>query len=244
MKEPLEKLKSKLGLSYVEYYREVSSTQEAARRLNQTPPYLIVAKRQTRGKGRMGRRWLSENGGLYLTLVIERFPHEWAVSVTSAYLVLKSLSRNVEGITLKWPNDLLYGNAKLAGTLAEAWGGRLGVGVGVNVNQEGFGEALEGKATSLRIIMDRTFDMDDTLESISSALVNGLRTLAKKGFKGVYPGIRKALLESVQKVRVKTEKGEEAGRLLDIYPEGNVEIEIQGRRKVKLPAGQILGGHV
>ena len=242
MIELLTKLKNQLGLFHIEYFQEISSTQEAAREVAEEPPYLIVAGYQAKGKGRTGRSWVSETGGLYLTLVVKRFPDDWAVTITAAYLVRSALSRFVKDITLKWPNDLLYGKVKLAGTLAEAWGKRLGIGVGVNVNQKGFPGELEGKATSLRLVRNQDFDLECVLEAVSSNLVNGLRTLREKGFKDFYPGIRQVLLESAQEVRVNTDEGIRKGVLMDMNPEGCAEIKSMNGDIIRLPAGQILGG--
>jgi len=237
------KVKNTLGLTCVRYIEEVSSTQEVARRVRKKPPYLIVAGHQTDGKGRMGRSWSSEKGGLYLTLVITRFPHDWAATITSAYLVRKALSSYLKDLILKWPNDLLYGKAKLAGILAESRGQRLCIGIGVNVNQRLFSDELAGKATSLYLARGRTFDIEEAFLSVTSIIVKGLRDITEKGFEFYYRDIRQVLLTSSQRIRIKSREGFISGQLLDISREGNVLIKIHGDKQVKVPAGQILGGY-
>ena len=103
---------------------------------------LVIADRQTSGRGRAGRRWASESGqGIWMTL-IERPNDAAAMDVLSLRLGLRAaraLDRYAESpIRLKWPNDLYVSDGKLAGILVEArWrASRLdwvAIGIGVNV---------------------------------------------------------------------------------------------------------------
>jgi len=102
---------------------------------------LVIADRQTSGRGRAGRRWASESGqGIWMTL-IERPNDADAVDVLSLRLGLRAaraLDRYVESpIRLKWPNDLYVADGKLAGILVEArWRANrldwVAIGIGVN----------------------------------------------------------------------------------------------------------------
>jgi BirA family transcriptional regulator, biotin operon repressor / biotin---[acetyl-CoA-carboxylase] ligase len=103
---------------------------------------VVLADRQTSGRGRAGRRWASESSqGIWMTL-IERPNDAAAVDVLSLRLGLRAacaLDRYVESpIRLKWPNDLYVAHAKLAGILVEArWRANrldwVAIGIGVNV---------------------------------------------------------------------------------------------------------------
>lgn len=107
---------------------------------------LVLADRQTAGRGRQGRRWDSPAGvGIWLTLVERAVPVD-AVSVLSIRLglhaapVLDAFAR--EPVRLKWPNDLYVEDGKLAGVLCEArWQGDqvawVAVGMGLNVGSPG-----------------------------------------------------------------------------------------------------------
>ncbi len=106
------------------------------------PGTVVIADRQTSGRGRAGRRWASESGqGIWMTL-IERPNDSEAVDVLSLRLGLRAaraLDRYAESpVRLKWPNDLYVADAKLAGILVEArWRANrldwVAIGVGVNV---------------------------------------------------------------------------------------------------------------
>src|SRR6266705_2602415 len=93
-------------------------------------PLWIVAERQTAGRGRRGRAWISEPGNLFASLLLTA-PAALAVhdAVAEVAAGLKPL------LAIKWPNDLLLGNAKFAGILIEGEGdddGAVAIGIGVN----------------------------------------------------------------------------------------------------------------
>ena len=122
-----------------------------------------VARGQTNGRGRLGRRWESAPGeGLYLSLMhLPRAPGPRAPAVTMAagLAVLEACQElGFEGGRLEWPNDVMQGESKLAGILVESRGfdpkePHFVVGAGVNVLQRSFGTELsnEREVTSLAL---------------------------------------------------------------------------------------------
>jgi BirA family biotin operon repressor/biotin-[acetyl-CoA-carboxylase] ligase len=133
-----------LGVPRVELFDAVTSTLDVAHRIAPAAPTgtLVLADRQTAGRGRHGRRWDSARGaGIWLTL-IERPTDIRALDVLSlrcglrAAAALDSLAGN--RIALKWPNDLYLRGRKLAGILIETrWRGAspdwVAIGFGLNV---------------------------------------------------------------------------------------------------------------
>jgi BirA family biotin operon repressor/biotin-[acetyl-CoA-carboxylase] ligase len=105
----------------------------------ETGPLWVTAKRQTAGRGRRGRVWVSEPGNLYASLLLsdpappERFPE---LSLVAALAVHDAVGGRVPGlaarVVLKWPNDLLIDRNKFAGILVEGEGTSVAIGVGVN----------------------------------------------------------------------------------------------------------------
>lgn len=106
---------------------------------------IVLAKTQTAGRGRKERIWLSQDGGLYFSLVVkpQNFKIDFLGSLTQsmALSVLKTLqSFGAKEAVLKWPNDILCNNKKICGILSQAVfkGGKLAgvvIGVGVNIAQ-------------------------------------------------------------------------------------------------------------
>ena len=101
---------------------------------------MAVADEQTEGRGRLGRRWEAPAGTSLLFSLLLRPPVETArwpeLSVVAGRAVAEAIA-DVTGLvaTVKHPNDVLVGGRKVAGVLAEASGGRVVLGVGVNVSQ-------------------------------------------------------------------------------------------------------------
>ena len=106
---------------------DVDSTNDEARRLiaaGERGPLWIVAARQTKGRGRLGRDWISPPGNLFASLILHDIgdvstaPQLGFVTGVAAMRALKALVVSA-GATLKWPNDLLLDGAKLGGVLLE-----------------------------------------------------------------------------------------------------------------------------
>jgi BirA family biotin operon repressor/biotin-[acetyl-CoA-carboxylase] ligase len=114
---------------------------------------VLVAEAQTAGRGRMGRRWLSPPGaGLTFSVLLrpEGVPGAllgWVPLLAGVAVVAGVRAAAAVDASLKWPNDVLVGGAKLGGILAERSGGAVVVGIGINVAQDRAG--LPAGATSL-----------------------------------------------------------------------------------------------
>jgi len=106
---------------------------------------IIMAQVQTAGKGRKGRRWSSETGGLYFTVILKPVAPELeklsSLTQIMAISVCKAVRKLGAKAYLKWPNDVLYKGKKFCGILSEAvMNGAnfkgLVIGVGVNIEQK------------------------------------------------------------------------------------------------------------
>jgi BirA family transcriptional regulator, biotin operon repressor / biotin---[acetyl-CoA-carboxylase] ligase len=124
------------------HHATIDSTNLEAQRLvakGEAGPLWIVSAEQTMGKGRMGRAWVSKPGNLYATLLWPTSAPQHALSQLSfvaALAVHQAASNfaNPAAISLKWPNDCLFNNAKFCGILAEAIKPNLvAIGIGVNI---------------------------------------------------------------------------------------------------------------
>jgi BirA family transcriptional regulator, biotin operon repressor / biotin---[acetyl-CoA-carboxylase] ligase len=116
------------------YITRTTSTQQEARRLIETGIArlgdVIVADEQTAGRGRFGRTWISPRGGLYATIILGSDP---LLSLKAGLALVHVLRRAGVFAELKWPNDLLVGNLKIAGILIEAINEFSLVGIGLNL---------------------------------------------------------------------------------------------------------------
>lgn len=172
-------------VSGLQVYPEIGSTnEEALRRARAGAAHgtLIIADRQTAGRGRHGRRWESPGGvGLWFSLVLRpRLRLDRAFGATAAAAVaLADIVHEFTGVeaAVRWPNDVLVGSRKVAGLLAEL-GGRgervefLVLGVGLNVGQDegDFPASLRGEAVSLRMLRGSRVERVAVLERFLTGL--------------------------------------------------------------------------
>jgi BirA family transcriptional regulator, biotin operon repressor / biotin---[acetyl-CoA-carboxylase] ligase len=192
--EAIENLKNPLA-ARVELHEEIGSTQERARELARDgAPHgtLVISKVQTGGRGRLGRRWRSPAGGLWMSLVLRPdIPTRVAARTTqtAAVGVAKVLRGFGVEARIKWPNDLLVDGRKICGILAESSvesvpvaaknvgpGAErpvdfvvLGVGLNANLDPEDLG-IPGGEAATLRSELGHDVGLMDVLDSLLSNL--------------------------------------------------------------------------
>lgn len=123
-------LRGKFGRAY-RYFGFVTSTQDVLRAWQDAPiGAVVLAERQTRGRGRHGRAWESPPGNLYFSVLLGK-DADPLLSLRAGLALLEAAK--VGG--LKWPNDLLAPDGrKLGGILVEAEGERIFLGIGINVH--------------------------------------------------------------------------------------------------------------
>jgi len=153
---------------------ETESTQDAARRIGAGAGSIVATRRQTAGRGRLGRVWSDPaDEGVAATFVVPRAPPERlaiACAVGAAKAVEPFLGRSVG---LKWPNDLVVGGKKLAGVLVEQADQLAYIGVGINVAQNSWAAELADVAVSLAqlgIAVERIDVLRSLVVSLAEAL--------------------------------------------------------------------------
>lgn len=149
----------------------------------------LLARRQTLGRGRAERQWMSEAGGLYLSLLF-RPPAIDALALFGAYCVVRLCERyGVKGLAIRWPNDVHYGERKLAGILPQVkFSGttveRAVLGVGLNVSQspQSFPPELRAQVVTLQeLLQDACPDVERVARDYLEVLGNELSRLGVPG---------------------------------------------------------------
>lgn len=166
----LPHLKSRRLGTTIHHFLETGSTNDAARQLaEQGAPEgtLVLAEKQTQGRGRLGRSWISEPGaGIYASILLRPLlmPRDAAVlTLVAAVAASEAIEQACRlRADIKWPNDLLLSGRKCCGILSEMQAERddiryVIVGIGINVNHSVFPEELGQRATSLRIEGKQTY---------------------------------------------------------------------------------------
>lgn len=173
-------------------YDEVSSTNTvAAEWIEEGAPHgaVVVADFQTLGRGRMGRSWIA-SAGLNLTFSVVLRPdlpsdRLGMLTISACVGVSRALDRFAVPLrtSIKWPNDIYLGGAKLCGMLLEAsWNapGRkpaVVLGVGLNVNQDEFPDDIRANATSLLVETGRIVPRAELFAAVLWELERSLERL-------------------------------------------------------------------
>ena len=158
-------------------FKRVKSTNDVALKLikkKNKRPTMIVSEIQTHGRGKMGKKWISQKGNLFISIFFEmkykkvNFKH---FAILNAHLIKNALSKQFsKKIKIKWPNDLLHYNKKICGILQEVVNYKdkrfLVVGIGVNTNLEPKNKAF--LSTSLKKIMNKNIDNNSVLKNIKT----------------------------------------------------------------------------
>lgn len=169
------------------YFLSLTSTNDHARELAEDgwpEGTIVMAEEQTSGKGRSGRSWHSPPGlGLYFSTVFrpdlpaERLP---ALTLMAAVAAARGLGDMGHPATLRWPNDVLLGDRKVGGILAESRirphaPAEVILGIGMNVNHDGedFPAEIRGTATSVRLHAGSPADRTELLTRILMRLDEG-----------------------------------------------------------------------
>lgn len=204
-------------------------------------PFLVLAERQTAGRGRRGRKWVSpfaENIYYSLVLRIDGGMRQLeGLSLLVGLAVMHALRETgVQGVGLKWPNDVLVGQKKIAGILLELVGDPADVchvvlGIGVNVNMQN-AEEVDQEWTSVRLESGKVIDRNQFIARLSEGLVAYLECHRLKGFSAIreeweqnhlWQGRAVSLIAGVNKVE---------GVVLGIDHQGGLRLSVEGEERV------------
>ena len=206
---------------------------------------VIVAEKQTKGKGRFNRKWISGLGGLYMTIVLKEKDLEKAKYLTliSSVAVAKSIIKltNLKA-KVKWPNDVLVNDKKICGILTETISGKENyalVGIGLNVNQSTFPKSIKKNSTSLRIKTNKQHNINKILKIIISNFNSLYKYYKNKNYKKIIDIWKKYSHTLGKKVKVKTLSNVYIGEAVDIDKNCNLILKLNNGEFKKIVEGDI-----
>jgi BirA family biotin operon repressor/biotin-[acetyl-CoA-carboxylase] ligase len=211
---------------------------------------VCLAETQTAGKGRLGRSWLSPfGGGIALSLLwrFDDYAHMAGLSLAVGVAALRALRRlGVEGVRLKWPNDILWQGRKLGGILLEAAGeahGGAAVVIGLGLNGRipaETGQAIDQDWTDLARIAPEISGLRNRL---AAELLDGLlRVLADYERVGLAAYLDEwRASHALEGHRVTVTLGERVlrGRVAGVSPEGLLLLDGEDGRRHRVAAGDV-----
>lgn len=173
----------------LEYHDVIGSTNDRALELarQQAPAgTVVVADMQTAGRGRRGTVWTAPAGGCVLVSLLARPasplpPHHLAI--LTGVGVANGLRAIAPEVKIKWPNDLMLADRKVAGILVEATGEAAVIGVGINctVPSDAFPDDLRERAGSLHALTGRAIAREEVLARVLEGLTDAFRRVEVGG---------------------------------------------------------------
>ena len=220
-----------------------STNAEALRAIDrgQAAPFIVVAERQTAGRGRRGRKWVSpfaENIYYSLVLRIEGGMRQLeGLSLVVGLAVMHTLrDLGISAAGLKWPNDVLVGQKKIAGILLELVGDPADVchvvlGVGINVNMQ-LTDEVDQQWTSMRLESGKMFDRNKLVAELGLTLQRYLARHQASGFSAIQSEWEQNHLWQGRAVSLVAGVNQIAGEVLGIDSQGALRLKVDGVEKV------------
>lgn len=231
----LSGLKSRMMGREVYSYKTIGSTNETARRMAESGApegTIILADRQTKGRGRLGRSWHSAAGlGLYFSLIlrpripIDRVP---ALSLVAALSICRITDR-VAGLNsrIKWPNDCLIGTRKMAGILVEVSAeldrlsyAVLGIGININHRKMDFPRELRSIATSIAIAAGQMIERVGFLQKLIYEFEKSYNNFTRYGLRFIGPELVERSTVIDQNITIRIGKKKISGRAVGLDQNG------------------------
>ncbi|MCW8276049.1 bifunctional biotin--[acetyl-CoA-carboxylase] ligase/biotin operon repressor BirA [Pseudomonas sp. PCH199] len=207
----------------------------------QAAPFLVLAERQTAGRGRRGRKWASpfaENIYYSLVLRVEGGMRQLeGLSLVVGLAVMHALRElGVPGVGLKWPNDVLVGQKKIAGILLELVGDPADVchvvlGVGINVNMQ-MTDEVDQQWTSMRLESGKMFDRNRLVAELGMTLQKYLARHQAGGFCAIQAEWEQNHLWQGRAVSLIAGVNQIDGEVLGIDSQGALRLKVDGVEKV------------
>ncbi len=225
-----------LGGSQVRFIpREVvSSTMDVARELSDLPHFsesgavaVVLARAQECGRGREGRRWMTDaDGGLALTVAYRSAGIPGALPLVCGLTVAELMRELGVDARVKWPNDVVAVRdaaiVKLAGILCESVtegpSSRVMIGVGVNVNTNSFPPEIPG--ASIAQLTGRAHDLPQVFAAVCRGVIGAIATVEREGFETLRERYEQLMVFRNRECQISSGGRSVAMEVLGVLPDG------------------------
>lgn len=249
--EVQEGLKTEIFGKKIICEEKVSSTMDIAVKLasdNAAEGTVVFAEHQTKGRGRMGKHWVSPaGGGIYMSLILRPrlAPRDAAKLTLLSSVAVCEAVKEVAGVDarIKWPNDILIGEKKLAGILTEM-NAELDsirfmiVGLGINVNT--VRSRLPPEAVSLKTASGKAIDRLECARRILESMESWYQTMQEQGFASMLARWRELSCTLKKQIMFTEFNGQRTGTAMDIDEDGALLIRLSNGEMIKRNAGEIV----
>ncbi len=233
------------------YYKEIDSTNRKAKELAETKSegLVVIADRQTAGRGRRGRSWESSaEDNLYMSLLLKpQIPvtHASMLTLVMACSVADAFAKCGIRAQIKWPNDLILGDKKICGILTEMEVTDeqidfVVIGVGVNLNQSMIAEELKDKATSVFLETGKRIEREELVTAILDCFEENYACFQKEqNLNFLQEEYNEMLVNKNRQVLVLEPAGEYQGIAMGINEKGELLVQKEDGQLEPVFAGEV-----
>jgi len=235
---------------------ETSSTNTYALEKKMPHGTVVMTDRQTAGKGRHGKTWLSDTGDLKMSAVVELEAETPHLTSNLSLLVALAVAEAIEAIgqdedirlSLKWPNDIFLNGQKVAGILLEMDPVRtpkvMVIGIGVNVvSHPPKDEKMWYEATCLQSHISAEFDKQAVMTLILGRLNGLFEVLNREGIEAIQRLWKEKALGLGQRIKVKEHQKdaiiEHSGVFHDLAPAGHLRLALDNGTEMVISSGHV-----
>lgn len=235
-------------MNHVYYFKSLTSTQDKAKEFSKKglSNIVIISHVQTKGRGRFKRKWHSNRGGLWMSILLKpkHVKNLQYLTFATSVAVVKSIKKIANLSTnIKWPNDVHYKGKKLCGILTEGIFGKENyviVGIGLNVNQNKFSNEIKNMATSIKIIKKQHFDINNFAKIILKEFFYLYNNYYNKNKQERILEVWKKHCDTINKnVKIITRLEKLYGKVIDIDNECHLLLKTKNNKIIKIVEGDI-----
>ncbi|MFQ6075539.1 MAG: biotin--[acetyl-CoA-carboxylase] ligase [Candidatus Bathyarchaeia archaeon] len=222
-------------------FKDVTSTNDLAKELASEGAgegVVVISEKQSSGRGRLGRKWISPEGGIYFSVILRpKMRPKEALKLTflTAVAVVKAIRKTVKlNARIKWPNDVLINGKKVCGILTEMSTSRglidfavIGVGINANIDVNSLPSPLRSTSTSLMEEMRGEVERERLLRVLLTELENYYTMFTEGGFDLILGEWRDLNCVLGAYVEVVGLEGTVEGRAVDVDGDGALMIELE-----------------
>lgn len=241
LSEVKENLRTRIIGHPLVYFRELASTNQMARLLAEKvlrEGTVTIAEKQTRGRGRFNREWVSPPNGLWLSIVLRpraQAKHLPKLTLMASVAVAKTL-RRLYGLKaeIKWPNDVLVNGRKVCGLLTEAETkgestefAVVGIGINANFDLSALPESLEYSSTTLKHELKREIRREVLLGSLLEEMESLYDQFSRERFDQLIDEWRNLAGMLGASVEIRADERKIQGQAVDIDQDGALILRLK-----------------
>jgi BirA family biotin operon repressor/biotin-[acetyl-CoA-carboxylase] ligase len=238
----------------IHHFHSVDSTNLAAYQLalqGAEEGEIVIAESQKKGRGRLGRKWFSPpRSNLYVSIILRPKipPHEASLITLMAAVATAGAVQKFSGLQplIKWPNDILLKDRKLAGLLNEIHSEMdrihfiiLGIGVNLNMDEKMFSKEIRNLATSLKREMGQPISRKAFLGTLLQELETWYETFLEEGAAPVLKAWRERSQIQGRLVKVTSSREVLVGTAIDVDSDGALILETKEGERKRVVAGDV-----